>query len=240
MVRSGTIFSNIMKKVLLQFTLIGVSTALLAGVARAQDDTSPTARPGVTTPASRGESASTNVISKPTGASSHAASSTSHVMASRMIGSKVKSSTGESVGQIDDVLIDQNGQIRFAVLGVGGFLGIGEKKTPVPWQALQPTATHDFTLNIDRQKLKNAPTIDKNQMASEWATPSFTSQVYAHYGMQEPSAVGGTATESLKETGRDAKEGAKDLGQDIKDTGKDLKQDVERGAEKTKDRLEDK
>jgi sporulation protein YlmC with PRC-barrel domain len=184
MVRRG-LFSQAMKKVLLQFALVSLSTALLTTVSQAQDDLSPSA----STPANRSSSGSTNLISKPTNVSVQGKAS--HVMASRLIGSKVKSTTGENVGQIDDILMDQNGQIKVAVLGVGGFLGIGEKKTPVPWQGLQPTATHDFTLNVDRQKLKTAPVIDKNQTAAEWATPTFMNQVYAHYGMQEPSGCQG-------------------------------------------------
>jgi sporulation protein YlmC with PRC-barrel domain len=163
------------------------------------------------------------------------------MMASRLIGSKVKTSSGETVGQIDDVLIDPNGQIRLAVLGVGGFLGIGEKKTPVPWQAISATANQDFTLNIDRQKLKNAPTIDKNQTAGEWATPNFMTEVYAHYGIQPSGPVGGTGTGALgTETGRELKNDAKDLKDDIKHESKDLQNDVKQDADKLKNQLDTK
>ncbi|WP_201863329.1 PRC-barrel domain-containing protein [Microvirga soli] len=60
-----------------------------------------------------------------------------HVMASDLIGTKVVGSNNESIGDINDVIMDRNGQIMAAVVGVGGFLGIGEKDVAVPFNALE-------------------------------------------------------------------------------------------------------
>lgn len=60
-----------------------------------------------------------------------------HVMASDLIGTKVVGSNNESIGDINDVIMGRNGQIMAAVVGVGGFLGIGEKDVAVPFNALE-------------------------------------------------------------------------------------------------------
>jgi len=60
-----------------------------------------------------------------------------HIMASDLIGTKVVSANNESIGDINDVVLDRNGQIVAAVVGVGGFLGIGEKDVAVPFASLE-------------------------------------------------------------------------------------------------------
>ena len=60
-----------------------------------------------------------------------------HVMASDLIGTKVIGSNNESIGDISDLLLDRQGQVVAAIVGVGGFLGIGQKDVAVPFQALE-------------------------------------------------------------------------------------------------------
>lgn len=52
-------------------------------------------------------------------------------------GKSVYGSEGENIGEINDVLISQNGSVNAVVIGVGGFLGIGEKDVAVNMSALQ-------------------------------------------------------------------------------------------------------
>jgi sporulation protein YlmC with PRC-barrel domain len=58
------------------------------------------------------------------------------MMASKLIGTSVVSANNEAVGDVNDVVVDRNGQAMAVVIGVGGFLGIGEKDVAVPFQAL--------------------------------------------------------------------------------------------------------
>jgi sporulation protein YlmC with PRC-barrel domain len=62
---------------------------------------------------------------------------TNQMMASDLIGTRVVSSNNESIGDINDVIVDRNGQVMAAVVGVGGFLGIGEKDVAVPFDSLE-------------------------------------------------------------------------------------------------------
>jgi sporulation protein YlmC with PRC-barrel domain len=60
-----------------------------------------------------------------------------HIMASKLIGTRVVSANNESIGDINDVIVDRNGQAVAAVVGVGGFLGIGEKDVAIRFDALE-------------------------------------------------------------------------------------------------------
>ena len=56
---------------------------------------------------------------------------------SKVVGSTVVNEAGETVGTIDDLIVTPNDKIPFAVLSVGGFLGIGTKYVVVPYSTLQ-------------------------------------------------------------------------------------------------------
>ena len=58
------------------------------------------------------------------------------LMASKLIGTTVVGANNESIGDVNDVIVDRNGQAMAVVIGVGGFLGIGEKDVAVPFQQL--------------------------------------------------------------------------------------------------------
>lgn len=57
--------------------------------------------------------------------------------ASKLIGTRVMGANNENIGEINDVLMDQSGKVHAVVIGVGGFLGLGEKDVAVPVTALQ-------------------------------------------------------------------------------------------------------
>lgn len=59
------------------------------------------------------------------------------VMASKLIGTTVVGANNESIGDVNDVILDRNGQVMAVVVGVGGFLGIGEKDVAVPFKSLE-------------------------------------------------------------------------------------------------------
>ncbi|MBV8914962.1 MAG: PRC-barrel domain-containing protein [Acetobacteraceae bacterium] len=62
---------------------------------------------------------------------------------SKLKGLNVYNQNNEKLGSIDDILIDQSGQIKAVVIGVGGFLGLGEHNVAVPFNQLQFTYNND-------------------------------------------------------------------------------------------------
>ena len=59
------------------------------------------------------------------------------MMGSDLRGSNVYGMNNESIGDVKDLVIDRDGRVAAVIIGVGGFLGIGEKDVAVPYQALQ-------------------------------------------------------------------------------------------------------
>jgi sporulation protein YlmC with PRC-barrel domain len=67
-----------------------------------------------------------------------ATSSGQAVQASQIIGNSVKTMNGETIGEIENLVVDpRSGRILLATVSVGGFLGVAETTYPVPWQAIQ-------------------------------------------------------------------------------------------------------
>ena len=62
---------------------------------------------------------------------------------SSLIGDDVYDAAGKFLGQIEEIVLDaRTGCVRYAVFGLGGFLGIGRKRLAVPWRALTPDADY--------------------------------------------------------------------------------------------------
>jgi sporulation protein YlmC with PRC-barrel domain len=100
-----------------------------------------------------------------------------------------KSKNGQDIGIVDDVVINtQTGKIQCVVLGRGGFLGMGRKLVPVPWQTVASASEKEITLNIDSQKLQSAPTLAKNDY-SQLNNPDFMAKMDQFYS-GAPTAVG--------------------------------------------------
>jgi hypothetical protein len=59
--------------------------------------------------------------------------------ASKIIGSDVVNDKNESIGKVDDIIISKDGHNLFAVISVGGFLGIGSKLVAIKYEELRPT-----------------------------------------------------------------------------------------------------
>ncbi len=92
----------------------------------------------------------------------------------KIIGTEVRNTRGEKIGDIKDLIIDRNGNVSHAVVSTGGFLGIGDRLHAVPWNMVQATAGRDFrVLDIDKNRLKNAPNFDPqnwpNVIDERWA-----------------------------------------------------------------------
>lgn len=85
--------------------------------------------------------------------------------ASTITGDDVCNMQDEELGKIQDLMLDvSEGRIRYAVLASGGFLGMGDRLFAVPWKALRhDKANHRFTLDVDIERLKNAPGFDKHE-----------------------------------------------------------------------------
>lgn len=74
-------------------------------------------------------------------------------------GTDVYSPSGDRIGQIEELLIDkQSGRVAYAMMGFGGFLGLGEDYYPLPWGKLSyDTRLEGYVTDVTRQQLEAAP-----------------------------------------------------------------------------------
>jgi sporulation protein YlmC with PRC-barrel domain len=76
-------------------------------------------------------------------------------LASKWIGQTIYNQADENLGDVNDLVISQNGQIDAVVIGVGGFLGIGEKNVAVPFTAIQAATDADGNMKLVAQFSKD-------------------------------------------------------------------------------------
>ena len=84
------------------------------------------------------------------------------IASDRVEGTRVFDMSGKHIGAIDRLLIEKrSGNVSYAVLGFGGFLGIGNDHYPLPWSKL----TYDeslggYRVDVTKEQLENAPKYD--------------------------------------------------------------------------------
>ncbi len=90
------------------------------------------------------------------------------IAASKVNGTSVYNTAGEKLGSVYDVMLDKvSGKAEHAVLSFGGFLGIGDKYHPLPWNQLRyDTNQGGYVVNIDRSRLEAAPAYAAGEMGT--------------------------------------------------------------------------
>lgn len=91
----------------------------------------------------------------------------SQILTSSILGLSIQNSTGEkaqSIGTINDLIMNEQHQLVGVVVGIGGFLGVGEKNVGIAWNAVK---------NIDPEKGIAVVTVTKKQLQN---APAFTSK----------------------------------------------------------------
>lgn len=135
-----------------------VGSALLATAAFAQSPSTSTTAPAAA-PATASDSTSSSF--------------NGNWRTSKVVGLNVYNEANESLGSINDLLTDKEGNIKAVVIGVGGFLGVGERLIAVPY---------------DRIKFSNEPVKMNSASSGSAGTGSSTSS-----GMTTGAATGGAA-----------------------------------------------
>lgn len=104
--------------------------------------------------------------------------------ANTLDGNDVFNRKDEDLGDIKEIMIDMGtGRVAYAVLSHGGFMGIGDKLFAVPWHALTPdTANKRFVLDVEKDRLDNAPGFDKDQWP-DMADTAWAKEVHEYYGV---------------------------------------------------------
>jgi hypothetical protein len=105
------------------------------------------------------------------------------ISADKVTGTDVYNSAGDNLGSIHDLMIDKRGgRVAYAVMSFGGFLGIGEKYHPLPWNVL----TYDeskggYNIDLTSEQLKSAPSYTSDEMA-RFGSRAGNERVDTYYG----------------------------------------------------------
>jgi len=148
----------------MNFKVVLAATAIpvLATVAYAQTAPSPSTTPSTTAPA---PSATTPAPSATTSDTAMAPQWYSHQQGewrtSKLVGSKVKNKAGDTIGDINEIILTSDGSAAAAVIGVGGFLGMGEHQVAVQFKSLKidrdSNGNDVVMLDTTKDALKQAP-----------------------------------------------------------------------------------
>jgi hypothetical protein len=97
-------------------------------------------------------------------------------------GTAVYGPDNQRIGSIERVMIDKlSGKVAYAVLGFGGFLGIGDDHYPLPWQPLKyDTNLGGYITGITESRLKGAPKYS-DESRWNWSDPSVARSIDDFY-----------------------------------------------------------
>jgi len=84
--------------------------------------------------------------------------------ADTLTGDPVRNEAGEELGEITDIMLDvPTGRVAYAVMSVGGVLGMGSKLFAIPWSAMRlDTDNKCFRLDVAKERFERAPGFDKD------------------------------------------------------------------------------
>lgn len=104
------------------------------------------------------------------------------ISSSQVEGTPVYNLDGEKLGTVDSMMIDRDtGQVAYAVMAFGGFLGMGEKRHPMPWKTMvYDKAREGYVVSLSREELEAAPNMEVNEFG-RLDDRDYEETVYTHY-----------------------------------------------------------
>ena len=119
----------------------------------------------------------TNTMS--TAARSVEADETNRLISSEKVdGTAVYNRVADRLGTVHHLMIDKyTGQVEYAVMSFGGFLGIGESYNPLPWRVLNYNASlGGYCVDLDRSRLERAPRYTPSSLP-DWSDRAYRSRI---------------------------------------------------------------
>ena len=119
-----------------------------------------------------------------TGADPVATDETDRLIASNKVeGTAVYDRQGERLGSVYNFMVDKrSGQVAYAVMSFGGFLGLGQSYHPLPWRVLTyDTGQGGYVVDLDKDRLRDAPSYSGSE-APDWSDPSYGRRIDDYYG----------------------------------------------------------
>jgi PRC-barrel domain len=105
------------------------------------------------------------------------------IASDKVEGTAVYNRNGDKLGSIYNFMVNKrSGQVAYAVLSFGGFLGMGSNYHPLPWNELTyDTALGGYVVNLTNEQLEGAPTYSASELPS-WDDPEYRHRIDDYYG----------------------------------------------------------
>ena len=105
------------------------------------------------------------------------------IASDKVEGTPVYDGRGEKIGQIQNFMVDKrSGQVLYAVMSFGGFLGLGERHHPLPWSVLRyDEKLGGYAVGIDIDKIRNGPSYGRDD--PPLFDRPYYGAVYGYYGL---------------------------------------------------------
>jgi hypothetical protein len=106
------------------------------------------------------------------------------IASNKVEGTAVYNKQGERLGTVHNFMVNKrSGQVAYAVMSFGGFLGIGESYHPLPWTALTYYPKRGgYVVDISRQQLEGAPSYTSSD-APNWSDPGYGQSIRDYWGV---------------------------------------------------------
>ncbi len=106
------------------------------------------------------------------------------IASDKVEGTAVYNRQSDRLGTVRNFMVNKRtGQVAYAVMSFGGFLGMGESYHPLPWKVLTyDTGMGGYVVDLSRQQLEGGPTYTASA-APDWSTPAYGRQVSDYYGV---------------------------------------------------------
>lgn len=106
------------------------------------------------------------------------------IMSSRVTGAAVFNPGGDRIGHVHDLSVHKvSGQVIYAIMSFGGFLGIGERYHPVPWSMLDYDVERGgYVVPLDKAAIEAAPSLDRAELEALGAGDAWRTRLFDYYG----------------------------------------------------------
>ncbi|WP_158555080.1 PRC-barrel domain-containing protein [Fulvimarina endophytica] len=159
-------------------------------------------------------------------------------LSQNIIGSNVVTGTGqdaETLGSVNNLVVSSSGEIVAGVVGVGGFLGIGEKDVAVPFDDLTFNREEDGTPQIvyasNREQLEAAPSFDDERPQDGQQSSDMSGSAATGTAAATGAAAGAAAGSAVDQTSQAADQAATEVGQAADQAGNSMKQAGDQAAQ---------